>query len=682
MSISSQHYEHWKIQLEPQENNHKILWVYFDKKEANVNSINQDVLHELESIIDKARDISGLIIASKKKQGFIAGADLMYLSSLREIPALMDFMRLGQRIFDKLANMPIPTVALIDGFCLGGGLELSLACRYRIAEDSEKTKLGLPEVLLGIHPGWGGTVRLPRLIRTQSALNLLMSGRSISGKAAAKIGLVDLAVPKRHLVTAAMDFIKKAPHERKVSAVDKVMNTAIARTSMAFIARRQLRAKVNQAHYPAPYAILKNWEDHGAEPMTKALEHEVLSVQGLLEHPTAKNLLRVFLLQDTLKSSAKKQENPIKRVHVIGAGTMGGDIAAWCALRGFEVTLQDRDTKFISPAIKRAGILFAKKCKRAMDARLAMDRLMVDIDGHGIANADVIIEAVFEDLKIKQELFALIEQKAKPTALLATNTSSFPLAQIGHLMHHPERLVGIHFFNPVSQMQLVEVVKGEKTQQDNYQQAINFVKSLDKLPLGVNSTPGFLVNRALLPYLMESLLMVEEGIPLEVIDAAALNFGMPMGPIELSDTIGLDVCLLVAEHLNAHNPMEIPKKLQQLIADKKLGRKTGCGFYRYEKGKPVKQKKLDYKESTEALADRMILRMLNELAACLREQVIENDDLADAGMIFGTGFAPFLGGPFHYAKTQGIEVIEEKLRQLQARFGDRFAPDPGWNALK
>jgi len=677
MTTTSQNYQHWQIQQDDQ----KILWAYFDKKDATANSINNEVLQELESIIENANGASGLIIASKKKSGFIAGADLLYLSSLDNIPAMVDFIREGQRVLDKLANMTIPTVALIDGFCLGGGLELSLACRYRIVEDGEKTKLGLPEVLLGIHPGWGGTVRLPRVIRIQSALDMMMSGRTISGKAAAKIGLADIAVPRRDLVMAATDYIKRKPAVHKISKFDSILNASWIRPIIDRMARRQLRGKVNPEHYPAPYVVLDNWEQHGLEPIPQALEHEALSIQRLLEHPTAKNLLRVFLLRDELKSAAKQTETIIKHVHVIGAGTMGGDIAAWCALRGFEVTLQDREAKFIAPAIKRAAALFAKKHKKPIEARMTMDRLMVDVEGHGIARADIIIEAVFEDLKIKQDLFKSIEQQAKPTAILATNTSSFPLDEISQFMQQPDRLVGIHFFNPVAQMQLVEVVRGPKTNATIYQQAKGFVKSLDKLPLGVISTPGFLVNRALLPYLMESLTMVSEGVPLAVIDAAATNFGMPMGPIELSDTVGLDVCLLVAEHLNAYYPMNIPEKLRQLVAEKKLGRKTGSGFYTYVKGKPVKHE-VNVAKGSEDLADRLILRMLNELAACMREGVVDSTDLADAGMIFGTGFAPFLGGPFNYAKTQGIAIIEQKLRTLQARYGDRFAPDAGWNALK
>jgi len=675
MTTPKKTYQHWHIEKDDQ----AIVWLYFDKKNASVNS-NLEVLNELDTILDNLPEMAGLVVASKKTQGFIAGADLVYLSSLQNVDDMMVFIRLGQKVFDKLSAINVPTIALINGFCLGGGLELALACRYRIAEDSDKTKLGLPEVLLGIHPGWGGTARLIRVMALQPALDLLLSGRAISAKAAAKLGLVDIAVPKRHLLLAAKEYVKNPPATCSLSTINHLLHSAAVRPLIAWLTRRQLRAKASPLHYPAPYAVLRNWEQHGLEPLPLAIEHEAQSIEQLLRHPTAANLIRVFLLQDQLKASVKQADKPVGHVHVIGAGTMGGDIAAWCAFRGLTVTLQDRAAKYVAPAVKRAAALFAKKCKKPIDARLAMDRLIVDLQGDGIARADFIIEAIFENLQAKQELFQMVEKRAKPSAILATNTSSFPLDEISQIMQQPERLVGIHFFNPVAQMQLVEVVQGPKTNDASFQYAKAFVKQLDKLPLGVTSTPGFLVNRALMPYMMESLLLIDEGVPLEIIDKAAVDFGMPMGPIELADTVGLDVCLLVAEHLNAYYPMAIPDKLRDLVAKQQLGCKTGSGFYRYQKSKPIKNKLATYKNSEE-LADRIILRMLNELAACMREGVVTKADLADAGMIFGTGFAPFRGGPLHYAKTQGISAIQEKLRALALRHGERFTPDAGWELL-
>ena len=669
-------YQNWRVETDADQ----ITWLYLDRAGRSTNSISYAVLDELEHILNHLPAARALIITSAKSNGFIAGADIETFTKLNNPAEVASFINKGQSVFKQLAGLSIPTIALIKGFCLGGGLELALSCRYRIAEDSQRTKLGLPEVLLGLHPGWGGSVRLPLLIGGLQAFDLILSGRTVSAKAAAKMGFVDAAVPERHFMQAARYYALKAPVPHKANYLQQITNHALVRPLLAKQMRSQLRQKVSPEHYPAPYAVLDLWEQHGVGDMALALEAESLARIALTD--TAKNLIRVFFLQDRLKGLSKGVDFKAKHVHVIGAGTMGGDIAAWCALRGLNVTLQDREPKFIAPAIKRAADLYTKKLKEPRLIQSALDRLMPDLTGTGIHKADVIIEAIYEDLAAKQAVFKNIEAACKADAILATNTSSIPLDEINKALQDPSRLVGIHFFNPVAKMQLVEVVQGQITQQDVINKAIAFVRQIDRLPLPVKSSPGFLVNRVLMPYLMEAMIMLEEGISADAIDQAAVQFGMPMGPIELADTVGLDVCLAVAKNLSKYFGGTVPIRLEHMVKDKALGRKTGQGFYQYKDGKPVRVKNEVGQSTSAEIIDRLILRMLNESVACLREQVVADSDLLDAGMVLGTGFAPFRGGPINYAKARGVENIINQLKQFTEKYGVRFKPDADWNNLK
>ncbi len=659
-------YKNWRLESDADE----ILWVYFDKEGVSVNTVDKAVMEEFSDIVDSLandHDHKGVIIASGKKNGFIAGADISQFNKFKDIDESFTMLRRGQQIFDKLEALRLPVVAMIDGFCVGGGLELALACHYRVAEDGPKTRLGLPEVKLGIHPGWGGSVRLPRLIGAPQGMNMVLGGHTVTGRVAAKLGFVDVAVPKRHLVKAAKFYALQPPKPHQPTLLQKLTNTKPARVLLSYYLRKQLRSKVNPMHYPSPFLVVDNFERFGVEG-DLAMEKEARSCSKLFFGDTSENLVRIFFLQERLKGLAKESRFKPQHVHVIGAGTMGGDIAAWCAMQGLTVTLQDRDPKFIAPAIKRAYELFKKKFKEDYLVQRAMDKLMPDVQGSGIPRADVIIEAIFEDLKTKQDLFKQLELQAKPTAILATNTSSIPLDEINSVLQVPGRLVGIHFFNPVSQMQLVEVVKGERTDPSIVEKAIAFVRKIDRLPLPVKSSPGFLVNRILMPYLLEAVALMDEGIPAPAIDKAMTDFGMPMGPITLADTVGLDVCLSVAKHLSQYYPSTvIPKALVELVEKGKLGRKTNGGFYKFINGKQVKQP-VDYAKPLQEISDRLVLCMLNEAFACLREGVVEDGDLLDAGMIFGTGFAPFRGGPIHYAKSQGIqELYQQFVKQQQAK---------------
>lgn len=671
-----QNFLNWRLEKDSDQ----IVWLYFDKKNVSVNTMDREVMEELARVFDYLENevnITGVVITSAKKSGFIAGADISQFNKFKDVTDSTNLLRQVQQIFDRIEAFKKPVVALIDGFCLGGGLELALSCHYRIAEESNKTRLGFPEVKLGIHPGWGGSVRMVRLIGPLQGLNLVLSGHTVSGRAAAKLGFVDVAVPKRQLVHAARYYILNKPPRHTASYLQNLLNTALLRKPLAAMLRRKLRAKVNITHYPAPFDVVKNWEEVGVLS-NDAFIREAETCGRLFFSETSHNLVRVFYLQEKLKNIPKDTNFVPNHVHVIGAGTMGGDIAAWCAIQGLKVTLQDREAKFIAPAIKRAYQTCKEKLKENHLIQQAMDRLIPDIHGHGIAHADVIIEAIFENLPAKQALFKELESKAKKDAILATNTSSIPLDEINSVLNEPQRLVGIHFFNPVAKMLLVEVVKGNVTDQSIIAKAISFVRKIDRLPLPVKSSPGFLVNRILMPYLLESLALLEEGYSINAIDRAMVDFGMPMGPVTLADAVGLDICLSVANYLGKYFNAPIPSRLTELVAQGKLGRKTGEGFYRYKNGKQIKVPENTTSSIKEQIVNRLVLRMLDESFATLREKVVANKDLLDAGMIFATGFAPFTGGPMHYANSKGVnELFREYARQRQAK-GDKYESLMPW----
>jgi len=669
-------YKHWTMHRDASD----LIWLGLDRQGASVNTINNEVLNELNGLlhdISQLQGVKGLIIRSLKTSGFIAGADIHAFAHFNDPAQAADFLRKGQAVFSYLEALPIPTIALIDGFCMGGGLELALACDYRIATDSDSTRLGLPEILLGFHPGWGGTVRLPKLIGGFHALsNMILTGASLSAAKAKQLGVIDEVVPMRQLERAALYFIHKAPARHRPTAFQKISNYAWVRQLLAKVMRYSVAKKANILHYPAPYAVIDLWEKEGGFD-ERAYLKEADSVERLIvQSDTAANLIRAFLLRERLKGFAKESDFKAHHVHVIGAGLMGGDIAAYCALRGLRVTLQDHSTEQMANAYARAHQLFNKKLRKPRLVQAAMDRLIIDPNGDGVASADVIIEAIFENLEAKQSVMSDVEKKAKPSAILATNTSSIPLDDISQAMADPARLVGIHFFNPVAKMELVEVVNSSKTTQEMNQKACAFVNQIGRLPLPVSSSPGFLVNRVLMPYLMECVQLLSEGYSAEVIDEAALSFGMMMGPVELADTVGMDVCLAVALNLTAHFGGAVPEKLKQMVEAGKLGRKSGEGFYRYKNGKPMKAKVKD-NHSNDEIANRLILRMVNEAAACLREGVVADADLLDAGMIFGTGFAPFRGGPMHYAKDFGADKLNAMFSRLETQYGERFKADTG-----
>jgi 3-hydroxyacyl-CoA dehydrogenase/enoyl-CoA hydratase/3-hydroxybutyryl-CoA epimerase len=668
-----------------------VAWLLFDRADSSANTLSADVIEELDKVLaaieaDRPR---ALVIRSAKPSGFIAGADVNAFRGATDPGQVETEIARAHRVTDRLENLGLPTIAVIHGFCLGGGFEIALACKYRIA--IEDARFGFPEVMLGLHPGLGGTVRFTQLINPLEAMTLMLTGRTIDARRAKALGAVDAVTQERHVLGAVADAVSGKLAHHKPGVLSTVLSAKPVRALLASRMRKEAAKTARREHYPAPYALIELWEEYGGD-RKEMLAKEQVSFSHLMVTPTAQNLIRVFFLREQMKTLADG-DSGIQHVHVIGAGAMGGDIAAWCAHRGLRATLADMKAEPIAGAVKRAADLYRKIMRKRIDQRDALDRLVPDMDGEGVRNADLVIEAVPEKLELKQKVYAGIEPRMKPGAILATNTSSIPLQDLRTTLARPERLVGIHFFNPVSRMQLVEVVSHDGSDAQVLAATRAFVGQIDRLPLPVKSAPGFLVNRALTPYMLEAMMMLDEKIPKEAIDEAAEKFGMPMGPIELADTVGLDICLAVGDSLRAKLGDALPPApewLRKKVEAKELGRKTGKGFYVWKDGKAQKSapgtgamlstsSEPRVNSSSAEMTDRLILPMINVCVACLREGIVDNADVVDGAMIFGTGFAPFRGGPLQYARSRGATEIVAALRALSAKFGERFEPDPGWD---
>jgi 3-hydroxyacyl-CoA dehydrogenase/enoyl-CoA hydratase/3-hydroxybutyryl-CoA epimerase len=635
--------KHWRWQKDKE----GLVWLTFDKQGETTNTFSRQALEELRGALRAigAEQPKGLVIRSAK-DNFIAGADVEEFTRFKTPEEAMSFVKLGWDVFQELSELPFPTTAMVNGFCMGGGVELALACRYRVALDEPKTRFALPEVMLGIVPAWHGVQWLPKLVGPAAAFDMLLTGKSVDAKRAKRMGLVDQAVPLRILENTARMVTLEAPPRRRLSFINRLMAGPL-KAVVVSQARKQVAKKARRQHYPAPYAILELWKKYDGNPFA-ASNDPAASVESLFTHPTTANLIRIFFLQERLKSQGKMADVTVRHVHVVGAGVMGGDIAAICAMRGITVTLQDTAPDRLAPAVKRAAQLFKRRLRDERRMRDAMDRLIPDVTGQGARQADVIIEAIFENLQAKRELFAKLESIAKPSAILATNTSSLKLADIATALKDPSRLVGIHFFNPVPLLQLVEVVQGNQTRPELARQAAAFVRQIDKLPLPVKDAPGFLVNRVLGPYMQNAFKLIDEGTKPETLDAAMEEFGMPMGPAELADTVGLDICLHAGKSL-AKDAVSIPRVLATKVEAGQLGKKSGQGIYRWQDGRPVKGQPDAYGPD---LIEKLIEPYLLEAQRAVQEGIVADADLADAGLIFGTGFAPFRGGPLHYLSSR------------------------------
>ena len=632
--------KHWTLERDAD----GLAWATLNVADAATNTLGRAVLDELSALLDDLdrQPPTGLAIRSGKPAGFIAGANIEEFTRIDSAEAARTLVNRGWALFNRLAAVTYPTLALIRGHCMGGGLELALACRYRLTVDEPGTRLSLPEVMLGIYPAWGGMLRLPRLIGPAAALDLMLTGKSVDALKAKRLGLADDCVPPRVMDSAARVVLLSGRSPRRLPFGQRLLNGPL-KGVVAARARTTVAAKARPEHYPAPYAIIDLWANHGGNALA-APAASPSSLEAIFRSPTAKNLIRVFFLQERLKGFGKDTDFRPQRVHVVGAGVMGGDIAAECALRGMVVTLQDQSAERIAPAIARAAKRFERKFRgKRREARFALDRLIPDPAGHGVARADVIIEAIFENLEAKRTLLADLERRARPDAVLASNTSSLRIGDIATALREPARLVGIHFFNPVAMMPLVEVVRTGHTADAPLRCAAAFVRALDKLPLPVRDEPGFLVNAVLGPYMYEALRCVDEGIAPATVDAALTAFGMPMGPIELVDTVGLDIAVAAGTALAGADAV-LPRTLADKVAAGWLGRKSGQGFYLWQNGKAQKSAPGPLPDG---LAERIVLPLRQAVQACVDKGVVADADLADAGVIFGTGFAPFTGGPLH-----------------------------------
>ncbi|HEY9119535.1 MAG TPA: 3-hydroxyacyl-CoA dehydrogenase NAD-binding domain-containing protein, partial [Marinobacter sp.] len=597
-------------------------------------------------------------------------------SDLKSESEVVEKLTRAHEVVDRVEALSFPTIAVIHGSCLGGGLELALACDYRFAIPG--AKLGFPEVQLGLHPGLGGTARFTRLVDPIEAMTMMLTGKTAPHSKARKLGLVDQVLEERHVEAAIAAAIAGDIEQSSNGMRGRVLTTKPARQLEARQMRAQAAKKAPPEHYPAPEALIRLWEHYGGDSGPSMRKEEIASFARLMMTDTSRNLVKVFFLREKMKGLTRTGAEPVRHVHVVGAGEMGADIAGWCAFQGLNVTLFDMESEKLAGAVGKLSDLCEKKHRTEAQRRDILDRLTPDFANRGIEQADLVIEAVPEKEDLKQKVYEEVEPRLKQGAILATNTSSIPLDTLGGKLKDPKRLVGLHFFNPVALMPLVEVVNHDKTAKKVLDRAHAFVGQIDRLPAPVKTAPGFLVNRALTPYLVEAMVMLDEGVAAESIDRVAEEFGMPMGPIELADQVGLDICLSVAEMLRDRLDTELPPApdwLKQKVKDGKLGKKSGEGLYQWKKGQADKQDKT--KPAPDDTLDRLLLPMLNACIACLREGVIDDEALADGAMIFGTGFAPFRGGPMNYAHERGMDDVRKSLEALANDHGDRFRPDEG-----
>jgi len=575
--------DHWQVEHDAD----NILWLSCDRQNERVNALSADVIRELGSILDQAEmlKLAGVVVQSAKPASFIVGADIREFDQYTDAQQVSDMIRQGHQVFSRLENLPCHTVAAIHGFALGGGLELALCCDYICVLNVPETRLGFPEVKLGIFPGLGGTTRLTERSGGLAAMQVMLTGRMLRAPAARAMRIVDELVDEfSSLQWAARRAVLTRRKPRKLALSAALTNRQPIRGVLSVVLRRKTASKVNPDHYPAPFSMIDLWADY-RDDRKRMFEGEALRVGELMVGETARNLRRIFFLTERMKALGKAEDFPVRRVHVIGAGVMGGDIAAWCVVQGLDVTLQDRELKYIEPALKRAKSLFKKRLRKKEAVSAAMSRLTPDVEGRGVARADVVIEAIYENADAKRALYAEIEPKMAEHAVLATNTSALPLEDLAKDLEKPSRLIGLHFFNPVAKMPLVEVISSEHSDEQWVSRGCSFCSTINRFPLPTKSAPGFLVNRVLAPYLMEAMSLLLEGVEKNTIDSAAVRFGMPMGPVELADVVGLDVCMNVAETLATGDVEAHRALLQRKLDAGHTGKKSGAGFYSWHKGK-------------------------------------------------------------------------------------------------
>ena len=625
-----------------------IAWLYLQTVGKSVNVLNNAVMTELECLLDRLennKDLRGVALLSGKKGGFVYGADIHEFETLKTASEVANHMLYVHGLFNRIEALPVPSCVGVDGIAVGGGLEIALTFDRLFITSSSKTKLGFPEVNLGIMPGYGGSGRAYGRIGTKAVLDMMVSGRPIGSIDAIKTGLADELVDKPDDLEKSMrEWIIGCNGEKPIFTE---LETAADATAIAAAKDKYLK-RLRSDHTPAPAAIIEHVENFGHDKSAMSAS-EIDVFPNLMVSSASKNLRRVFYLTDAVRKSARG-ESGIKRMHVVGAGVMGGDIAAIGAMAGLDVTLTDMNDAAIVGAIARAKKLFERRLKSDEKVALALARLRTDLDGNGATDADLIIEAVAEKLEVKQAVFKNLEAVSKASAILATNTSAIPLEDIATALNGPERLIGLHFFNPVPVLPLVEVIWSKYSDPEIVSRGMQFAGQIGKMPVRCKSAPGFLVNRALLPYIFKAIEAVAGGEKADHIDEALVDFGMPMGPIELADQIGLDVCLDVGIVLG------MPPATKALLDEKcrtgTIGRKSGSGFYEWDGNRAIRAHQSKDPRVMAAIAKNMLAPMIEECRQALDENVVDTADSADAGMIFGIGFPGFRGGPLNWSKEQ------------------------------
>jgi 3-hydroxyacyl-CoA dehydrogenase/enoyl-CoA hydratase/3-hydroxybutyryl-CoA epimerase len=699
-----------------------VLTAILNVSSQAVNVINESVMHDLDELLrDVEHDatVTALVFRSGKESGFLAGADLRVIETLQTPEAALEICEAGQGLLQRLESLRVPTVAVINGVCLGGGLEFALACRHRLVIDDPRTKLGLPEVELGLLPGWGGTQRLPRLIGLSASLPMLLTGKKVGAKEAVRIGLADVAckpdeaddqVAKllgMHTSGGPVENYAADSSFRIGSALPGVFDrssrpghrdgvwkwlkdrTSAGQWLVKKIAHRQIAS--NSEHYPALEAILNAVSVGLSEGVDRGYVVERTEFSKLLMTETHRSLLGLFFQRERARKAETwvrgltSKPRRIRKIGVIGGGVMGAGIAHWASLQGFEIVLKEASAELLDAGLSRIKDLLDESIRKQVispsDAALKLGAITATTDWRAFSDVDLVIEAVTERLDIKQAVFRDLELFCPGYAIFVSNTSALSIRAIGEAIHDSGRVLGLHFFNPVHRMQLVEVVRTEQSRDEHVAMLVEFVKKLGKVPLVTADSPGFVVNRILFPYLDEAVRLHCEGVPTEQIDRALKRFGMPMGPLELLDQVGLDVAAHVADSLNglSCDPSPTGGRLHEMVAEGHIGRKSGQGFYHYDKsgkhqGKAVTLKTTPLQMSSDDIRDRIVLRLVNEAAKCLSEGVVPEAWMIDLGMVLGTGFAPFLGGPLRMCELRGEGEAVAKLEYFQKTVGARFAP--------
>ena len=667
-----------------------ICVLTFDRPGSAANIFDVRALTELGEELDfveRAMSLKGVVFISAKKSIFVAGADLKSMSEATP-DQIRTMIELGQTVFNRIAALPIPTAAAIHGAAVGGGCEIALACDYRVASPARTTKIGLPETQIGLLPAWGGSTRLPRLIGLPRALDIILAGKSLAAKRALQCGLVDELAPAEYLLKAAVNKISQGKPQRKSHAL---MNNALVARFIAARVRPQLLRKT-RGHYPAVTKALEVVTRGISRSVPDSLARERDGILELVQGEVCRNLIRIFLLQERAKKLTvlRSDTKTIARTAVIGAGVMGAGIAQWISARQTPVILRDISVEQVAKGMSTIGKLYRDGTKRQvftpLEARQGWDRVTPAPTEVPLRNIDLVVEAAVEQLDLKKKIFARLAELASDETILATNTSALSVSEIAATVRRPERVVGLHFFNPVHRMQLVEIVAAKQTAPEVLQRTLQFVQRIGKLPVVVQDSPGFVVNRILMPYLIEAGNLFEAGASITDLDEAMLDFGMPMGPMRLLDEVGTDVSLHVAQTLAVAfgDRLKIPAHLCEMIKAGLLGRKNGCGYYRHEKSKREARPNpgvAAYVNNDQArmlsrdeLRERMVLLMVNEAARCVEERIVNGPADVDFAMIMGTGFAPFRGGPLRHADSTGIGKIAGLMERLADSGANQFAP--------